>query len=153
MISNNYSQSVVPGPAASASSGKTLDVQVLKLYPRPIDWYTAGVGPGTCFNKPSWIQMQVGLKAIHLKDDICTACQRFFQEPVFAINTTGNQGPSDWIHWPFSIIEHLQRQEHIFSCLCLFKQCSPTALGSNHRPKGACLISPSYGTYGRWLHI
>lgn len=94
MISNNYSQSVVPGPAASASSGKTLDVQVLKLYPRPIDLYTLRVGSVMCFNKPSWIQMQVSLKAINLKD-ICTACQRFFQEPVFAINTTGNQGPSD----------------------------------------------------------
>lgn len=111
MFSNNGSQSVVLGPAASVSPEKT-DVQIYKLQPRPINSYSGGRGSHMCFNGSPQILMKVSLRAINLKGDICTASQRFFQESVFAVNILEDQGTSD--DALTSITEHLSECENTF---------------------------------------
>lgn len=51
---NSAFYSVVPGPAASVSAGNLLEMQIVRLCPRPTESDTLGVGPiNLCFNKPS----------------------------------------------------------------------------------------------------
>lgn len=47
------SQTIVSRPATSAPPGKALEIEILRLYPKPIKSETLGVGPTFCFNERS----------------------------------------------------------------------------------------------------